>query len=174
MKLALLSVFLALPAFAQSTPTTPTTTTSTGLPTYVLAGASFNQIGSPRWNFVAEALYPTGSSTLEYTSTAVNIIPAISTTSTGQKFYTFQTTAQQSVHKILYQTGKFMLLVGGGLGASFSQASPTGTNVTVAASFTCTPVYQFSKRWGIAFPVQGIYTTQGWDLVPAATVVFKP
>lgn len=178
--LALLSVFLALPVFAQTTATTPVTpvATATGLsgaslPTYVMAGTSFNQIGSPRWNLIAGAIYPTGSSTLEYTSTTVNVIPIV-TTNNGKKFYTFETTAQQSVHKILYNSGKFVLLLGGGLGASFSQASPSGTNVTLAASFTATPAYQINAHWWLAFPIQGIYTNQGWDLVPAAAVVFKP
>ncbi len=105
----------------------------------------------------------------------MNVIPKVSIDPTTKRtFYTFQSTLQQSVHKQIYQSSKFVLLLGGGAGATFSQASPSGTNVNIAASFTLTPGFQLSPKWGIIIPVQGIYTVAGWDLVPAVAVVFKP
>lgn len=169
LRLTILSVIAASFVWAQ------TPATANAFPTYVLAGASFNQIGTPPVNLIAGAIYPTGNSVLEYTSTIINIVPKTAIVAgTGKNFYTFSTSAQQSVHKVIYQGPKFVLLVGGGAGAVFSQASPSGANVNFAASVTATMAYQLSAKWGIAVPVQGIYTPQGWDLVPAIAVVFKP
>jgi hypothetical protein len=173
---------------AQTTTTAPTTTPTAAvpaatnaatpsltLPTYVLAGASFNQIGTPRVNLIAGAIYPSGSSTVEYLATIINIVPHKSINSaTGKSYFSFTTTAQQSVHKIVYKSGKFVLLVGGGAGVAFTQASPTGTNAGFAGSFTATPVYQPAPKFGIAFPIQGLYTASGWNLVPTVAVVFRP
>lgn len=155
-------------------PVASVATTST-FPTYVMFGASFNQIGNPRINLVAGAVYPSGSSTIEYLATIINIVPnKLVDPTTHRQYFSFTTTAQQSAHKIVYKSGKFLLLAGGGGGVAFTQASPSGTNAGLAASFMVTPVYQPTARFGIMFPIQGLYTSVGWNFVPTVAILFKP
>src|ERR1035441_6828189 len=69
------------------------------LPTYVAAGAAFNQIASPHVNLWASAVYPVSSSAGVYTSTTMDIIPVVLPNPTGKGTYiSFQTSIRQGVH----------------------------------------------------------------------------
>src|ERR1035441_4626168 len=119
------------------------------LPTYVAAGAAFNQIASHHGNLFTTAGYPVSSSAGVYTSTTADVIPVVLPNPTGKGTYlSFQVTMRQGVHKVIYAKGKLALLLGGDAGAAFSQASPSGTNVNIAASGTGTVIYQINPTWG--------------------------
>ena len=143
--------------------------------TIIGAGAAFNQIGTPRTNLWATAIYPVASSAGVYTSTTTDIIPLSKIdTATGRSYYAFTTSVRQGIHKVVVTTGKLTVLIGGDVGAGFSQAAPSGVNVSLAGSFTATAVYLFKPKWGIVVPIRGMYTNGAWNLIPQAGIVFKP
>lgn len=165
-------VLLALvPAFGQ----TNTATTTPTMPTYVIAGAAVNA-GSEgaKLNFFGSAIYPVSVPLKTYTSSTVFATPMIKTIN-GRRTITATTQVRQDFHRRVYQSGRTTLLIGGGAGGAFSQASPDGTNLNLAAGFVGTLVHRFSERWGIAIPIQGAYVSGfGWAFAPAVGILYKP
>jgi hypothetical protein len=160
---------ITIAAFAQTA--TPAALT----PTYVGAGAAFNQIGNPRVNLWATAIYPVASSIGMYSSTTTDIVPVARVdAATGRKYFAFTTSIRQGVHKVVYTSSKFTALLGGDGGVGLSQAAPSGVDVSLSAAFTATLIYQLSPRWAIAAPIRGIYSGGAWNLVPEFGFVFKP
>jgi hypothetical protein len=145
------------------------------LPTYVGAGPAFNQIGTPRTNIWATAIYPVASSVGVYSSTTTDIIPVQKTdAATGRKYYAFTTSIRQGLHKTLYTTSKFAVLLGGDAGVGLSQADPSGVNVALSAAFTATAIYQWKPKWAIAVPIRGVFAAGAWNLIPEVGILFKP
>jgi hypothetical protein len=93
---------------------------------------------------------------------------------TQRNFYAFQTIFRQDAYKTVFTSGKFTGLVGGGLGAGFSQASPSGTNVTFAGSFSVIGVYQVSKSFAVVMPIQALWlgSSRTWNALPKIGVMF--
>ncbi len=165
--MTLLSLLAAFSAFGQTAPS---------LPSYVAIGAAYNQIGTPNWNAFFTAIYPLASPIGMYTSTTTDLIPVrAQDPKTGRQYWAISTGVRQGVHEqILNVNDKFRVLVGGDLGAAFSQASPSGTNVNLTGSFTGTVGYQFSKRFGVLMPIRGLYVPQvGWNLILQAGIAIR-
>lgn len=80
----------------------------------------------------------------------------------------------QGVHKVMYASNKLVCLLGGDAGVGLSQAQPSGVNVSLAAAFTATVVYQLSPKWAVVVPVRGLYSAGAWNLIPEIGVLFKP
>jgi hypothetical protein len=178
-KIAVITALLSLSAMAQTAVPVavaePTPTASITLPTYIGAGVAFNQIGTPRTNLWATAIYPAASSVGLYSSTTTDIIPVQKLdAATGNKYYAFTTSIRQGLHKALYSSNKFTFLLGGDAGLGFSQAAPSGVNVGLSAAFTGTGIYQFKPRWAVILPVRGLYAGGAWNLIPEIGIVFKP
>jgi hypothetical protein len=146
------------------------------LPTYVGAGAAFNQIGTPRVNIWATAVYPVVSRVGLYSSTTTDIIPVLRLdAATNRQYYAFSTSIRQGLHKAIFTSGKFVMLVGGDAGIEMSQGTPpSGAVVSVAAAFTGTAVYQISSKWAVMVPVRGLWQNGAWNLVPEVGIVWKP
>ena len=150
------------------------------IPSYVGAGASFNQIGTPRFTMFATAVVPISSTAGVYTSSTADIIPIIKIDSaTGRKFYTFQTSLRQGAHKVLYDNKKVAFLLGGDIGPGFSGSTGSGMNVGLTGSLTATFVYQFHQHWAFIMPIRGFMSnnTGGFgvmNLIPEAGFVWKP
>ena len=158
-----LTLLLAIASMAQT------------LPTYVGAGAAFNQIGVPRVNIWATAIYPVASSAGVYTSTTTDIIPVQKTDpATGKAYYAFSTSIRQGLHKALYTSGKFVFLLGGDAGVALTQAAPSGVNVGLSGAFTATGIYQLNSKWSLAVPIRGMYVNSSWNLIPEIGILFKP
>ena len=172
------ALVLALCAFGQtSTTSTSTVVPNVILPAYIFVGGAFNQYSVPRGNAVFAGIVPVSNQVGIYESTAADIIPVKTTDpATRRTVYVFQSTLREGVHKVVYNSRKLMLLVGGDGGVSFTQSPATGgTNVSGAGSITGTAVYQLSAHWAIGVPVRALWTGQGgWNLVPEAGVVWKP
>ena len=174
-----LFAFFCLMAVAQTGYIPPTsiapTAASVVLPTYIGAGAAFNQIGTPRVNIWATAIYPIASSVGVYSSTTTDIIPVLTTdAATKRQYYGFSTSVRQGVHKSLYTNSKFTALIGGDAGVGLSQAVPSGINVSLAGSFTMTGIYQINKSWSVVVPVRCLWQNASWNLVPEVGIMFKP
>jgi hypothetical protein len=163
---ALLASLLTAPAVAQTSPV---------LPTYVSAGVSFNQIGDPQTNLFLAAVYPIASGAGVFMSTASDISPVkLVNPATKKPYWGFTTTVRQGVHKQLYAAGNWRFLLGGDAGAGFSQADPSGVNVTLAGSFQATAIYRFKPQWAIVAPIGGVYVNGAWNLIPRIGISFKP
>lgn len=172
------ALFLATTVPAQTTPGATGTTGSTGattksLPAVYLGGITFNQTSSPKWNATIGGLYQTGS--VITGGTFANLLPVQQTSAAGKKYWAVSTSITQAAFLTPYSGTNFRLLTGGSLGASFTQANPSGTNVTVAATFSAIPMWYFGKsKWGLAIPIQGIYSNGAWIPVISITPMFSP
>jgi hypothetical protein len=166
---------LCLTAAAQTvTPIAPTVAT-VAMPTYISAGASFNQIGNPRVNLFASAVYPVASSLGLYLSTSTDIAPVqIIDPITKRVYWGFSSSVRQGVHKQVYAAGNWRFLIGGDAGAGFSQAQPSGVNVSLAGSFQATIIYRFKPQWAVVVPLGGVYINGAWNLIPRIGISFKP
>lgn len=167
-RITLLLTLCALSAHAQTPPT---------LPTYVGAGASFNQIGQPRINAWAGAIYPVLSSAGLYLSTVADIVPVAQIDpATGRQFYAFSTSIRQGMHKVIGTWGRMSALIGGDAGAGFAQGATSGLSVSFAGSFTATAVYQISPRWAVVVPVRALWQGQSktWNALPEVGIFFRP
>jgi hypothetical protein len=144
-------------------------------PTYIGAGAAFNQIGTPRVTIWATAIYPIVSRVGLYSSTTTDIIPVLRTdAATSREYYGFSTSVRQGIHKTVLSSGKFHALVGADAGVEFSQYAPTGVAVAVAGSITGTAVYQLSQKWAVVVPIRALWQNGAWNLVPEVGIVWKP
>jgi len=165
--IALFALLCALPALGQTNgfPAIP-------LPVAVAGFASYNQLGEPRITGGVSAIYPIVGSIGMYGSTTAEILPkkAIDPT-TKRQFYAVASSIRQGLHKDVFDTGRFSFLVGGDVGPGFSQAQPTGINVSLSASFIATPIYQISPAVSFILPVRMLYITGiGWNPVVEAGV----
>lgn len=175
MKRTITAVLLCLCLCSLAAAQTPDTPSITPLATAIGVGATFNQIGTPRWNIWATAIYPVMSSIGVYASTTTDVIPKLTTDpATQRSYYAFTTSIRQGVHKRVYSNGKFTALLGGDAGLGLNQAAPSGMNVSFAASFTATAVYQINKSWAVAVPIRGLWINSSWNMVPQVGVLFKP
>ena len=167
---------LSFAAFAQTT-AVPATPTAASLPTYVGGGAAFNQIGQPRWNLWASAIYPVSNAHGVYLSTTTDIVPVqVTDPLTKRLYWGFTTQIRQGAHKTVLERGKLTVLLGGDAGVGMSQASPSGINVNFAGGFTATAVYKLSASWSLAVPVRALYIGQtgNWNVIPEFGILFKP
>lgn len=169
------ALLIAIPVFAQ-TPGAAGASGSTGAthPAVFLGGITFNQAASPKTNATIGGLYQTGSTITS--GTFANLVPVEQTNAvTKAKFWAVSTAVTQAVFLTPYSSSNFRLLTGGSLGASFTQATPSGTNVTVAATISAIPMWYFGKsKWGLATPIQGIYSGGAWIPVISITPFFSP
>lgn len=162
-KLALLSIFLALPLIsgAQTVPVVPVpvvpVVVSPTLPTLGLVGASFNQTAQPRWSLLATAVYqqPGLSSGNWYASTSMDGVP-IKRTINGATVYSLNMSIRQGINYVVYKSDtdafpRMTMFVGADIGAGFQQATPSGTNVNWAAAGTVGMVGRIgstTSHWG--------------------------
>lgn len=145
------------------------------LPTYVGAGVTYNQIGTPKANIWATAIYPVISSVGVYSSTSTDIVPVQKLDpATGRAYFAFTTSIRQGVHKTVYTSGKFVALIGGDAGVGLSQAVPSGMNVSLAASFTATAIYQLTPKFAVVVPIRGMWVNSSWNLLPQIGILFRP
>ena len=159
-------------------------TNITALPSMFGGGASYSQLGTPRYNFWLAGIVPISSSVGMYESTTTDLIPIAQTdAATGRTVHTLQATLREGIHKTIPmpQPSKNMLLIGGTAGLAFSQASVTGAsvNVNLAASFELTYVRQLNAHWAVIMPIRGLWVptigkTGGWNFMPELGVVWKP
>lgn len=180
MRKAAILAFLCGVAAAQS-PAIPITSLTT-LPTYIAAGASFNQLGKPRYNFWMAGIIPISTSVGMYESTTVDLIPISAVDSaTKRTVYTLQSSIREGVHKTLHTDPKNMVMIGGDAGLAFSQSSTTGTGATVnlSASFAVTYVRQINPHLAFIVPIRGVWvptigSTGAWNFIPEIGITWKP
>ena len=178
MKPIILSLFACALCAQTTTPTPGTPLANVSLPTYIMAGVSFNQITGAA-GFVS-AIIPESNGVGLYGSVTTDLVPLKATVS-GKSVYLLSGSARAGQHKVLYRGPKFAFLLGADLGASFSGTSPTGVTIGIAGSFTVTGVYQISPHWAIAVPVRMLYManvgpngTGAWNPVTEIGCVWKP
>ena len=148
-------------AFCQTFPSIP-------LPASVSAVGSFNQLGSPKFTIGLTALYPVVGQNGVYGTTTADIYTKKMTTGTGQTFWGLSTGVRQGLHKSLLTTGRWMFLLGGDVGPSFSSAQPSGININFSSSFVFTAVLQLTPVVSIVAPERMIYVggaSAGWNPV---------
>jgi hypothetical protein len=163
----ILPLILAACAFGQAVPKV--------LPTYVGAGAAYNQIGTPIWNIWATAVYPVVNSVGLYASTSTDITPLQKTDpATKRLYWSFTTSVRQGLHKVVMSRGALTFLVGGDAGVGMSQADPSGVNVGLSGSFTGTAVWKLGKSWAVVVPVRGLWVNTSWNLIPEIGILFCP
>ena len=160
--LAVLSLFAGL-AMAQDAPTFPATPLPDGVG-FVAAG---NQLGSPKITLGAFAIYKLVSSVGLYATTGADVFPKLATDPTTRKtFYAISASIRQGIHKDILDTGRFSFLLGGDVGPGFSQAQPTGINVSLSTSFVATVLYQVNPTISAIAPVRMLYVSgAGWNPV---------
>lgn len=185
MKLDLISALVfCTSAIAQSSappPILPVTNLTT-LPTYIAAGASFNQLGTPRFNFWLSGIVPISNSIGMYEATTVDLLPIEKVDSvTGRKVFTLQSTLREGVHKTLHVDPKNMVMIGGDAGLAFSQSSTTGASTTVnlSASFAVTYVRQINDHFAVIVSIRGVWVptiggTGAWNFIPEVGLTWKP
>ena len=92
-------------------------TNITALPSMFGGGSSFNQLGTPQYNFWLAGIVPISSSVGMYESTTTDLIPITQTDSaTGRTVHTLQATLREGIHKTIptpCNPSKNMLLIGG-------------------------------------------------------------
>ena len=168
-KLALLAL-VAIAAFAQTAPVTfPTIVVPGG----VAAVASYNQLGSPRWNLSLDAIYPIVGQAGVYGTTVADILPkkAIDP-ATKRSFYALSVGVRQGFHKSIISTGRFTFLLGGDVGPSFAQSQPSGIDVSFSTSFVATSVVQLSPIFSFMVPIRMLYVSGiGWNPIAEAGFV---
>ena len=166
-------LFPLLLATAQALPEPPVIPAK--LPTYVGAGVTCNQLASPPCNPWVTAIYPASSPLGVYLSTTTDITPVQAfDVPTQRKYWAFQTSIRQGVHKVLLTSGKFTALMGGDAGIALSQTAPAGIGMAFTASFTATAVWQISPKWAVVIPMRAIWINGGWNVVPQLGLLYKP
>ena len=166
------SALLVCGALAQTPPQPAPDTT---MPAAILIAPAYNQLGSPRWTMVVSAVYPAKESLKLYASTTAEVFPVKATDpKTGKPFYSIQGSMRQGLHRELYSVGRFRLLVGGDVGPGFSQADPSGINVSFTSSFIATPVVALTDSVFFSVPVRMLYIPSvGWNPVVEPGIVIK-
>lgn len=164
-------------AEAQVAAVAATAETPVALPTFVGGGVAFNQLSTPRVTGWVGGFYPVATSAGVYLSTVADVLPVKQTDSaTGRSFIAFKTSLRQGAHKKVGTWGKLSVLVGGDAGAGFSQASPSGVNVSFDGSFTATLVYAISSHVAIVAPLRMLWLgeAKSWNAVPEFGFAFRP
>ena len=143
------------------------------LPAAVAAFASFDQLGDPKLTAGFSAIYPLVGSVGVYATTTADVFPkGVIDPTTKKHFYAISASIRQGVHKDLFDVGRFSLLLGGDVGPGFSQAAPSGINVSLSTSFVATPLIQVSPLFSLMFPVRMLYVKDcGWNPVVEAGFV---
>ncbi|MGD0869087.1 MAG: hypothetical protein ABSB88_06020 [Bryobacteraceae bacterium] len=116
-----------------------------------------------------------------YGSATTDLVP-LKTTVNGKSIYLLSGSARAGEHKVVYQDSKNAVLIGGDVGASFSNsAGGSGVTLGVAGSFTLTYVRQLSPHWAVGIPVRMLYMsnvgpngTGAWNPVVEAGIIWKP
>ena len=144
------------------------------LPTYLAAGAAYDQaVGS---NFFFSAIVPVANQSGVYEATTTDLFPS-KTVYNGKTVYSLSPAIRQSIHKQLYNDQKNVLLVGGGVGVAFAQATApaTGSSAGVTGEVTVTYVRQLSTHFAFMVPTRAVYLPNvGWYPIVQAAFVFKP
>lgn len=142
MKTIALILVLSGGLFAQTAPPVVVNAVSPALPTLGLLGASFNQTATPRWSFLATAVYqqPGLSPGKWYASTSMDGVP-IKRIINGQTVYSLNVSIRQGINYVIYSSDtsafpRTTMFAGADIGAGFEQATPSGTNVNWAAAGT--------------------------------------
>ncbi len=187
--LVIIGVLMAVLAVAQTAPAQPAATTTTTptatpianvtLPTYIMGGISFNQLTGAA-GFVS-SIIPESNSVGLYGSATTDLIP-LKTTVNGKSIYLLSGSARAGEHKVLYQDTRNAVLIGGDVGASFSNTSGTsGVTLGVAGSFTLTYVRQLSAHWAVGVPIRMLYMSNvgpngagAWNPVVEVGFIWKP
>ena len=182
-----LALVLAVDAFGQ----TATPATQVNLPTYIMGGLSYNQYTGGS-GFVS-AIVPESNSVGLYGSVTADVVPVKYVDATGKSGWLLSTSVRAGQHKVLYNDGKNMLLIGGDFGASFTQPNqasglgtttvPSSSGVTIGASgsFTATYVYQINAHLAVGIPIRMLWMSGAgpngsgaWNPVAEIGVVWKP
>jgi hypothetical protein len=181
MKKTIVALTLALSAVAlgqtTTTPLAPVT-----LPTYVMFGASYNQFVGV--NAFVEAIVPETAKAGGFYGSMTADLAAAKITINSKTGYALAPSFRAGEHKVLYDNGKNMLLIGGDLGAAFSAPSSgtlTGVTISVAGSFTVTYLRQLSPHFYVGIPVRMLYMSSAgpngvgaWNPVVEGGLVWKP
>lgn len=159
-------LLLTAAAWGQTAPP-PVNFPAIPLPVAVAAFGEFNQIGTPRWSMGVAAIYPVIGSIGVYGTTTADILPKKAVDpATKRSFYAIQTSVRQGFHKDILDTGRLSVLLGGDVGPSFSQAQPSGMNVSFSSSLVVTPVVQLTPAFSFIAPVRMLYMAGiGWNPV---------
>lgn len=175
MKLAFAILAVAPVAIAQ------TATPESRLPAYIMAGLSYNQYTGGS-GFVS-GIVPESNRAGVYGSATADIVPVkVLDPATRRYGYALSASARGGQHKVVYHDGRNMLLLGGDLGASFSQPGlASGLSIGLAGSFTATYIRQFGPHFGIGMPLRMLWMSgvgpggRGvWNPVGEIGIVWKP
>ena len=151
------------------------------LPAYIVAGLSYNQYTGGS-GFVS-GIVPESSRVGVYGSATADIVPVKVLDPVTKRYgYALSASARAGQHKVVYNDGKNMLLLGGDLGASFSQAGlASGLSIGLAGSFTATYIRQLGPHFGIGVPLRMLWMSgvgpggRGvWNPVGEIGIVWKP
>jgi len=170
----------AISAFGQAT--APSGTATPG-PTFAMPGAvavfgAFNQLGTPRWTGGFSAIYPmpvVPDSLRMFSTTTADVYPKKAVDpATGRPFYAISATVRQGFHRDLLDTSRWSFLLGGDVGPGFSQAQPSGINVSLSGSFVATAVCQVTPALSTMFAARMLYMTNiGWNPIGEAGVILN-
>jgi hypothetical protein len=177
MKLAFAILAVALVAIAQ----TAAPEKHNQLPAYIMAGLSYNQYTGGS-GFVS-GIVPESNRAGVYGSATADIVPVkVFDPVTKRYGYALSASARGGQHKVVYNDGRNMLLLGGDLGASFSQSDlSAGLSIGIAGSFTATYIRQLGPHFGIGMPLRMLWMSgvgpggRGvWNPVGEIGIVWKP
>jgi hypothetical protein len=151
------------------------------LPAYIMAGLSYNQYTGGS-GFVS-GIVPESNRAGVYGSATADIVPVkVFDPVTKRYGYALSASARGGQHKVVYNDGRNMLLLGGDLGASFSQSDlSAGLSIGIAGSFTATYIRQLGPHFGIGMPLRMLWMSgvgpggRGvWNPVGEIGIVWKP
>ena len=173
MKTLLSVILLAFSVHAQ------TPLAKAALPTYIMAGASYNQFTGGA-GFLA-GIIPESSSAGLYASVTVDITGTqITDPVTKKTGYGLSPSVRAGEHKVLWNQGKNMLLIGGDVGASFA-SGVSGVTIGIAGSFTATYIRQINANFAVGLPVRMLWMSGvgpggsgAWNPVLEFGVIWKP
>lgn len=156
-------------ALGQTPPVTPAT--SGQLPTYIMGGFSYNQYTGAA-GFTSVVLPESNKAGL-YGSATADLVPAKFTDpKTGKTGYLISGSMRAGQHKVVYNDGQNMLLIGGDAGASFANTgTPAAVTIGLAGSFTVTYVRQINSHLAVGVPVRMLYMS---GVGPGGSGAFNP
>lgn len=152
------------------------------LPTYIMAGAAYNQYTGGS-GFIS-GIIPEFNRAGVYGSVTMDLVGVKIVDPVTQKAgYGLTPSLRFGQHKVLYNADKSMLTVGGDFGASFSQAAvpSSGVNIGLSGSFTLTVIRHLSPHFAVGVPVRMLWMsgvgpggTGAWNPVVELGLVWKP
>lgn len=174
-KLFAVLAFAAI-AFAQ-TPTTVTPVQSIVLPTYIMGGVAYQQIAG--WNGFVSGITPVSNQIGMYGSLTADILPIKTVNAAGQSMYLLNTSMRAGLHKVLFNDGVNMILIGGDYGAAYSPAATV--SIGPSGSFTVTYVRQINAHWAVGVPIRALWVpattpsgSGGFNPVAEVGIIWKP